>query len=405
MKAVVYYDLEVDLAVYARLGVGELLLAPKILARFGNLTILQTKQIYAQCKLFNIRPVVVWDILMTQNQQELLLPEVRSLLEDISIVRLQDHGALYFVLNHFSKVKIQLILESGNHNYEAIYSWCNYVGPSLDRVILSPEIPKLSLQKYLSNMQKSFPEVSVEMQGIGRILLFYSPRNLLSPHLSNTVEGDEIYRALGTSEESPHKGFVVIENLHGTFMFNTLDFCLLEHISELQQMGLTHFRIDLDRIADLKLSLNYLGDLVHLLNAFDPKKAQVLKKQYPHKLIRGFYNVNKTDVIFPKLKNHRLQKRDETFLGEVCEVSRKKYIAIKLMGLEAVISAGANIELVTPDGKKMHKEVKILKNSSLTEVEQLGPGQIAFINHIRGVSVATMVYLSPEAAMPHEKRP
>jgi len=41
-------------------------------------------------------------------------------------------------------------------------------------------------------------------------------------HLNDALE------AYGTSEESPHSGFPIVENRHGTFMFNVKDLSLLE---------------------------------------------------------------------------------------------------------------------------------------------------------------------------------
>jgi hypothetical protein len=47
-------------------------------------------------------------------------------------------------------------------------------------------------------------------------------------------------------------------------------------------------------------------------------------------LMKGFYRANKTDILFTKLKNHRLQDRDETYVGEVIDVLKGEALVLDL---------------------------------------------------------------------------
>ena len=70
------------------------------------------------------------------------------------------------------------------------------------------------------------------------------------------------------------------------------------------------------------------------------------------KFIRGYFNVNKTDKIFVKLKNHRLQRRDENFVGTVVDVKKDQFIAIKVENKKANLAIDKLIEFTTPEEKE-----------------------------------------------------
>src|SRR5690606_27178764 len=107
----------------------------------------------------------------------------------------------------------------------------------------------------------------------------------------------------------PHKGFPLIENQHGTFMFHIKEFCLVDYAQELKENGLSYFRID-QRFEEKKLR-----EITELVRKFSEEEFLKFKEEYSQDLMRGFYLVNKTDVLFPKLKNSRLQQREGNYLG------------------------------------------------------------------------------------------
>ena len=105
------------------------------------------------------------------------------------------------------------------------------MGDQCERLVLSNELSKEKLLEYAHLLN-----TPIEVLVFGRILLFYSPRLLLSPLEKTELENNHSIEAFGTSEESPHSGFPLIENSHGTFMFNVKDLYLLDHLEELKEM-------------------------------------------------------------------------------------------------------------------------------------------------------------------------
>jgi putative protease len=372
-------------------NVDELILAPSILSRQGTLNTNDLVSLAKLCKENKIRPVLEWDILMTNEAFNQCADYVKSLdLNLFEAIRVQDPGALNWVLDNLEKMPIQLVLEQGSHNYLAVKTWVDHIGDRIDRLILSLELPKNILKSYIEKLN-----CPVEFLGLGRILLFYTPRPLVSSTLSNEkVETLRIHNRpieiSGSSEESPHKGFPLLENKHGTFMFNTKDHCLLENIPELEEIGLTHIRYDIRWKKDSSL----IEKLFKLTNGFQEELVTEIKELYGATVIRGFFKINKSDVIFKKLKNNRIQRTDSNYLGEVVEVNKKKHIGILVRSKNLSISLGDKIKMITPEGKEKSLELKDLRNSSMVSIDKGQKDQIVFVPHISGISVKTAVYIN-----------
>ena len=372
-------------------GVKEAIIGTSTLSRFGNLSNSQAQDIAKACKSVGIRPVLEWDILMTENVFNMTIKTFVHLdLNAFDAIRLQDPGAVNYIIENYPKHKIQMILESGgHHNLEAVKIWQTLAGGNLERAILSLELSKNILEEYIREL-----DVEVELLGLGRILLFYTPRSLVAPMFgTDDKDHKQVNKApievSASSEESPHKGFPVIENMHGTFMFNTKDIFLLEYLDEIGDVGLQHLRIDLRFGHDLSL----LKKIASLKTNFSKEKATSIKDEYPVVTNRGFFHVNKSDVLFKKLKNYRIQRSDMQFIGDVVEVNKKKHIGIVLRSRQNGLKVGDSIRLHTPDGKEKTTKINSLKTSAHEEVSHAEHGQVIFIPHISGISVKTSVYL------------
>lgn len=366
----------------------ELIFGCKELSRLGKCSVHELNHFKEAVKSKKLDLVFEWDILMTQSDFEIRLKEFQEIdLNGVKAIRLQDPGAINYVLEN-TDIPIQIILENGNHNFEAIEQWVSFLGKRLDRVVLSIELPKEKIKEYCTKLK-----CDIEFYGLGQILIFYTPRNLLSPiykeHEDSITKGvnNNFLMASGESEESPHKGFPLVENRHGTFMFHVKDQCLLEHIDELKSFGLSHFRIDLRRTDKNSL----LIPIQNLIKDFDITKAKEIKSSYGNDVIKGYYNVNKSDVLFPKLKNYRLQKREGDFIGNVVEVSKDKYIVIDIKN-NFISKEMSQLKIETPEGKEKIIELKWIKDINLNEVNILEKGSLAVVKYFSGVVPMSAVY-------------
>ncbi|MEC7183945.1 MAG: U32 family peptidase [Bdellovibrionota bacterium] len=374
-----YLESEDQILPFKKAGFKEVILEPRELSRMGRLKLDESIRLARIAVKSGLSPILSWDILMTENifqKVELYLKDVP--LEIFSAIRVQDPGAVEFLKSKYPDIPIHLILETGHHNFESISGWIEHLGVQLKRIVLSLELPKKTLQLFLSKIP-----CETELLGLGRILLFYTPRNLLSPSFSLKEEFIEV---TGASSETPHKDFPIIENRHGTFMYHPKGHNLLEHASELKGMGLNFLRFDLRGEECIPL-LEKVGPIlrsgINLSN---------VKDYFSQKCIQGFFKANKSDVLFKKLKNHRIQRKDENYLGEVVEVVKKNYVAVLLKNPKENVSLNDELEFKTPEGRVKTQKAYFLRNALLEDVEMGTHGEVVFVPHMSALSVRTAVY-------------
>lgn len=372
MKKLTYARSLHDLNLIKNEGMDEVILEHKDFSRFGKLDDEQLIALSNRARELGLKVSFEWDVLMTENVLARLSKKLPELLDTFDALRVQDPGALEWSLKNTNK-PLQFIAETGNHNFEALKGWVEYCGDRLERIALSIELSRPVLEEFVKKLK-----VPCELLGFGRILLFYSPRSLLSPLSPEKIAVNEELAALGESEESPHKGFPIVENRHGTFMFHIKEFCLLEYAEELKAAGLNTFRMDLRWEGLQWLSQTH-------------ENFQALKAAYPQDLMRGFYLVNKTDVLFPKLKNHRLQKREGDYVGEVLEAEKSSHLAIMVKNSRG-LKLNDHLKIVHPTGKIFEMEVKWLKDLALEEVEAVPVHKIALVPYVNGVWAKSHVF-------------
>ncbi|MFG1504333.1 U32 family peptidase [Halobacteriovorax sp. ZH5_bin.2] len=372
-------------------SVSEVILATRLFSQIGKLSVDDMAQAISSLKSEGMAFSLEWDILMTETRFGMYKQQFLKYADlGFKSIRLRDPGAVNFCLNEFPNLKIDLLLDTGgHHNLNSIKVWKKLVGDRLRKIVLSIELSSSVIRDFCQEIHSW--GVETELLVFGRILLFYTPRNLVSPLYSDESLEDNYLEVSGSSEESPHKGFPIVENQHGTFMFNTKDQFLLEYIDELKECGVNDLRVDTRHLENN----NLLSDVVALINAFDKTKAKEVKDQFGNSTTRGFFHVNKSDVLFKKLKNKRTQRQDEGFLGEVVDVVKKSHMAILIKGMRAeefALKVGDELRLNTPDGKVKTTKVHKITHTNGSETDSAKTGELVLIPHVSGVSVKTMAY-------------
>lgn len=333
--------------------------------------------------------VLEWDVLKQDSLFRKIASDIETLpLHEFKAIRVQDPGALNLVKEKFPWLKVQLILENGNHNLTGLLRWQDFLGEQLDRLVLSNELSKDHLKSYSEKMPGK-----LEILTFGRILLFYSPRLLLSPLSKDEMENktrelSKNFEAFGTSEESPHAGFPLIENQHGTFMFNVKDLFLLDHMEELRTLNLGAIRVDL-RFDE---SFKHLATVAKAVKG-ETSDLATMKTSNVRPVIKGFYNINKTDVLFSKLKNKRIARNDESYLGEIVDVERDHSMALLIKSKQLSLVAGMELKILTPEGKVKvitAQELLSTSGSNLTEVKM---NEVVLLPFVRGIVGKSQVYL------------
>ena len=369
-----------DLPFLAELrGLVEVQIMHRALARFGACDTATCVGMAAQARSRGLKTVLVWDILADDAALDQGAALAASLTEGpFDALRVQDPGIAVWVKEKIPHVPLQLSLEAGNHNVAGIEAWVQRLGP--ERVALSNELP-LDLVTTISRVTG----IPVEIQALGRLQVFYSPRKLVSP-LENDGTEEEFERARFITSIRERKSFPILENRHGTFMFYEKDLFLLPHLPEIEAAGVAFARFDLryQAVSGLLPALrDYLADP-------NSENLACVKTHLAPKLTRGFFKSNRTDKQFKKLKNPYLTpKKGRPLLGTVLETGKRAYIAVKS---EAPLRVGQAVTFIIPEGDAVPMTIRWIRNARGEKVETAAEPGLWMVNHVPRISAGARMY-------------
>jgi putative protease len=370
-----------DLQQLVSAGVSEVILSWSPLSRWPTHESLPAMiELCNSARTANLRVVLLWDILMTERQFTHLLPTLEQFPWHLfDAVRCQDYGVLQFVRKKLPSMPIHWIAEVAHQNISALQTLEKELGLQLERICLNLETPVASIENYASILQ-----TPLELLAVGPLLLFYTPRTLLSKALSD--ERDNI-ECLGNSEETPHRDFLLRQNAHGTFMYHPKDFFILDKIEDAKNAKLQWLRLDGRGLKDTPWP-EQLNTVIQLQNNL---AGEGLKLHYPRPVMRGYFHQNRSDKLFIHLKNDRLQTRHENMLGNIIDVIKKQSMTLLIDRQGVGLSIGDRLELTTPDGKNKTLTVSKMKNALGESIDRASTGECVVLEHVGGICVKTQV--------------
>lgn len=375
-QMITYAESMQQLKTLSSIGIKEVILSDKRFSRIAKNEDFEALALKA--KELKLKVIFEWDVLLTDRELLEAIKTFESLNHKlIDAVRMQDPGVAQFIFEK-TDFEMHFIAEMGNHNLSSLKTWESYFGERLTQMVLSNELSKEKLKNYKKELS-----VKLEILTLGKILLFYSPRKLISPLLDEDRFEDYI-SAIADSEESPHKGFPIIQNRHGTFMFHLKHLFLWDKLPELRDTGIDIYRVDLRDTKDFNI-LKKLNDLLLGIGSID------IKSSYPFSVIRGYFQTNKSDVLFKKLKNYRIQRKDDSYIGEVLECQKSSYMALKIAKGKK-LHINENIKFINPEGKEIHASVLWIRNSNYEEIPEASSERVALIQYMGGVWPKSQIY-------------
>ncbi len=170
------------------------------------------------------------------------LKDVRKLKPDAFII--SDLGAFNLAKTYAPEVPIHVSTQANNVNYMTVDAWHKM---GAERVVLARE---LSFEEVRTIKDRTSPELELEAFIHGAMCISYSGRCLLSGYMTGreSNSGDCAHPCRWNytlmEERRPGEHFPVYENDRGTFIFNSKDMCMIEHIPELINSGVTSFKIE-----------------------------------------------------------------------------------------------------------------------------------------------------------------
>lgn len=267
---------------------------------------------------------------------------------------------------------------STNANITNVHSAKMWVKLGAKRLVLARE---LSLQEIKEIKNEVGENIDLECFGHGAMCISYSGRCLLSNYLtgrdSNKGECAQPCRwqyALGVKNDIKETNyFPILEDGKGTYILNSKDICMIEHIKELAQAGVTSLKVEgrmktnyyvatvinayrraIDEYyKNLKPSFNYLEEV---------------KKTSNRDFTTGFYFENNSK------ENLNTSKQSEThkYIAVVLESLDNGYVLVEhrnkfLLGDELeILSSGENF-----NKKFIVEDIVDCENNHLKEVKKI----------------------------------
>lgn len=177
------------------------------------------------------------------------LAGVRTYFEELKEIKpdaliISDPGIFTIAREVCPEIELHISTQANNTNYGTYRFW---YGLGAKRVVSARE---LSL-KELGEIRANIPtDMEIETFIHGAMCISYSGRCLLS----NYFTGRDANRGACThpcrwkyavvEEKRPGEYLPVYENERGTYIFNSKDLCMIEHIPELMESGIDSFKIE-----------------------------------------------------------------------------------------------------------------------------------------------------------------
>lgn len=355
-------------------NLGEVLLEPVLLARQGKLSEPEVQILAKEAVQRGLRPVLVWDILMPERVMNVICEQLQNWdLRSFAAIRVCDPGAAFWLTTYYPQIPIQFIVETGNHNLESLQGWCEIFAGSLERLILSIELPEEKLIEYCHELP-----VGCELLGVGPILLFYSPRSLLTSHFPATQEDADLYLEASVAfEDNPNRHFPTLETLHGTLMFLDKDQFILDQLNQLSQAGWHTVRLDLRHLSQ---GDNVAVDIDQICQQIF-KDPTSLRANWHRETRAPFFKANRTTALFPRMKSKVTSYRDDHCLAQVITGESKKYVVFyALRAFEISQIQG----IIMPTGEKIEVPANLsFRNLQGKPVNICEPEQILVTDWIK----------------------
>lgn len=168
--------------------------------------------------------------------------ELRQLKPDALII--SDAGVFTIAREICPEIEIHISTQSNNVNYETYLFWQRL---GAKRVVSARE---LSLQE-IAEIRKHIPDdLEIETFVHGAMCISYSGRCLLSHYFTGRDANLGActhpcrWKYYIMEENRPGEYLPVEENERGTYIFNSKDLCMIEHIPDLVKAGIDSFKIE-----------------------------------------------------------------------------------------------------------------------------------------------------------------
>ena len=183
---------------------------------------------------------------MPRNDEIVQLPEYLEQLDDAGVdaLILADLGAFTLAGKYAPHCQRHVSTQQSIANYACAQSWFD-LGAS--RVVLARE---LSLPEIRTIRERVDPKLEIETFGHGAMCVSYSGRCLLSNYMTGRDSNRGAcaqpcrYQYALMEEKRPGEYFPVYEDEKGTYILNSRDMCMIDHLDDLMDAGVNCVKLE-----------------------------------------------------------------------------------------------------------------------------------------------------------------
>ena len=317
------------------------------------------------------------------------LSGVRAYFEELKEIRpdaliISDPGVFMIAREVCPEIDIHISTQANNTNYGTYQFW-HQLGAR--RVVTARELSMAELKEI---REKAPADLEMETFIHGAMCISYSGRCLLS----NYFTGRDANRGACThpcrwkyaivEETRPGEYMPVYENERGTYIFNSKDLCMIEHIPELIDSGIDSFKIE----GRMKTAL-YVATVARTYRkAIDdylesPELYRENMDWYLDQISNCTYRQFTTGFFFGKpdesaqIYDNNTYVKEYTYLGIIGECTADGLYRIEQRNK---FSVGEQIEIMKPDGRNIPVVVRRIVDEEGQERQSAPhPKQVLYI--------------------------
>lgn len=278
------------------------------------------------------------------------LSQIKEL--DIDAFIVSDPGIIVLIQEIIPNAEIHLSTQANMTSYQTANFWYNI---GVKRIVLARE---LSFEEMAQIRQNTPEDLEYEAFVHGAMCISYSGRCLLSNFMIERDANQGMcahpcrWKYALVEEQRPGQYYPIEEDDRGTYILNSRDLCMIEHIPELVESGLASLKIE-GRMKSIFYVATIIAAYRKAIDAYyqDPEHYEFkqewmdeMKKVSHREFTTGFYFNNPTN----KDQNYRTSAytRDYSFTGLVKEYDEATGYAIVEQRNKMVI--GDEIEVFGP---------------------------------------------------------
>jgi len=343
-------------------------------ANAKNFSIEEMKEGIAFAHRYGVKVYVTANILAHNRDLE----GVRTYFEELKEIEpdaliISDPAVFLIAKEVLPLVEIHISTQANNTNYGTYLFWYKQ---GAKRVVSARE---LSMEE-IKEIREHIPdELEVETFVHGAMCISYSGRCLLSSFLTGRDANQGActhpcrWKYAVVEETRPGEYMPILENERGTFLFNSKDLCMIEHIPELIETGIDSFKVEgrmktalyvatVARAYRLAID-NYCREPETYFSCLPFYRAEIAKCTN-RQFTTGFF-FGKPDQTAQIYESSTYYK-EYTYLGMIGEESENGLYQLEQRNK---FSVGEKIEVMKPDGQNRSVTVQKMLNENQEEIE------------------------------------